>query len=100
MNVLSKGREQCNRPATDQERSFILWLLQHSENDAQRFIPQLDGLIVASKCICGCPTIDFALKEKNSSPKGEKLISDFLATIDGQDAGVLLFEVAGQRRNG
>jgi hypothetical protein len=44
---------------------------------------------------CGCPTIYFAFKGEPVSRKGEHLISDHLATVEGMDVGVLLFQSGG-----
>jgi hypothetical protein len=96
MTEVGKGLEVTIRKATDHEASLIHWLLKHGEKDAERFLPQIVDLTVTSRCTCGCPTIYFDLGNEITSRKGERIISDYLATVEGQDVGVMLFEVDGQ----
>jgi hypothetical protein len=56
---------------------------------------QIDNLTVIAKCKCGCPTVFFALNEIPVPRKGERIISDYLATVDGQDVGAMLFQTEG-----
>ncbi len=90
------GLETVNRRIADHEVSLIRWLLTHGEKDADRFTSQIANLTVTSRCNCGCPTIYFDLGGARTSRKGERIISDYLATVDGQDVGVMLFEVDGR----
>jgi hypothetical protein len=80
------------RPLTQEERNLVIWLLQHSHIDASFLLPQVDHLNVASKCTCGCPTIDFGLDGFPVERRGEGLVSDWLAEIDGELVGVMLFQ--------
>jgi hypothetical protein len=75
-----------------QEDGLIRWLLDHSDVDPELFNSQLSDVTVASKCNCGCPTIYFAYRGEPVTRKGEHLISDYLATVEGQEVGVMLFE--------
>jgi len=84
-------RTPLNRPITDREAALILWLLKHGEAGAERYIPQIDRLVVVSKCTCGCPTIDLALENEPVSHAGHGLISDHVAFVDGHCIGVMLF---------
>ena len=68
------------------------WLIEHSHLDSRRLLPQIDRLTVAGRCNCGCPTIYFALNCEPVARKGEQLISDWLATVDGDLVGVMLFQ--------
>lgn len=47
---------------------------------------------VAEKCSCGCPTVYFALDGVPVTRKGEQLISDWRAEVDGNRVGVMLFQ--------
>jgi hypothetical protein len=91
MSSLSKYQEPLNRPITGHERDLILWLLEHGEEGASRFIPQVDRLVAVAKCTCGCPTIDLGLENELVSHTRHGLISDYLAIVDGQYIGVMLF---------
>jgi hypothetical protein len=99
MSDVSKGHESINRSLTKHERDLILWLLDHPE-EGQHDIPQLrsrvDALTVVRKCTCGCPTVYFALEGVPVPRKGEHLISDYLATVDGEEVGIMLFQSGGR----
>jgi hypothetical protein len=87
-----KGLEALKRPLTPQERDLVLWLLEHSKVSASHLLPQIDRLSVFEKCDCGCPTVYFALDGVPVKRKGEQLISDWLAEVDGDGVGVMLFQ--------
>ena len=87
-----QGLEPLNRPLTQYERDLVRWLIEHSHTDASRLLSQIDKLSVAEKCTCGCPTIYFALEGEAVARKGEQLISDWLAKVDGDLVGVMLFQ--------
>jgi hypothetical protein len=95
MSEASKFHESLDRPASQQERDFVRWLLEHSDPQYLPLASQIDALRVVSKCTCGCPTVDFALEGNPPLRKGEKVISDFGATVDDQPVGVLLFACNG-----
>ena len=95
MNKLSEGLEPLDRPITSHEREVILWLIKHASPGHEQLASQVESLKVVSKCTCGCPTVYFAVEGDPPSRKGEKLISDEIATVDGQDFGVMLFELNG-----
>ena len=88
--------EPIKRPLTDQEREVVVWLLEHSFKNTTDLLPQVERLTVASRCTCGCPTIDFALDGEPVNRKGEQLISDWLAEVDGAEVGVMLFQTNGK----
>ena len=50
-----------DRPLTEPEASLVRWLLQHGIPQAKDYLPQLDRARVASRCYCGCASIDFAI---------------------------------------
>jgi hypothetical protein len=92
----SKGVERLSRPLSPQERDLVRWLIEHSHIDAGHLLPQIDRMTVAGKCNCGCPTIYFALDGESVTRKGEQLISDWIAKVDGDLVGVMLFQTNGQ----
>ena len=89
---LRKGLEHQRRPLTQHERDLIRWLLEHSQLEASRYLCQIDKLSVFEKCSCGCPTVYFALDGVPVEGKGEELLSDWLAEVDGEEVGLMLFQ--------
>lgn len=92
----NKFYEAAARPLTPRENDLVGWLVQHAHRDASELLPQIERLTVASKCKCGCPTVDFALDGAPVERKGEELISDWLAEVDGEPVGVMLFQAHGK----
>ncbi len=88
----SRGLEPLERPLTSQERDLVRWLLEHSHLDVSHLVSQIDRLSVFEKCSCGCPTVYFALDCVPVARQGERLISDWLAEVDGNSVGVMLFQ--------
>jgi hypothetical protein len=87
---------KLDRPITQEEVTLLHWLLEHGDPQFRHLSLQIDALRVVSKCSCGCPTVDFDLLDGINSRKGEKLIGDELGTVDGQEVGVMLFQVDGK----
>jgi hypothetical protein len=88
----NKGLEVVQRPLTEQECDLVRWLIEHSHLDSSRLLSQIERLSVAEKCSCGCPTVYFALDGVPVTRKGEQLISDWRAEVDGNGVGVMLFQ--------
>ena len=95
MSEGSKVHEALDRPASQQERKIVRWLLEHGDPKYLPLASQIDALRVVSKCTCGCPTVHFAL-EGDPSVQGTHLICDCGATVDDQEVGVLLFACEGK----
>jgi hypothetical protein len=91
MDARSYIREVVERPATQQEREIVRWLLKHGDATCAELASQIDTLRVVSTCTCGCPTVDFAEKETPQPRSTSRLVSDQLAIVDGQLVGVMLF---------
>jgi hypothetical protein len=83
------------RPLTDRECEIIGWLLDHCDR-GDEFREQISRITVRSKCTCGCPTVDFAYDGVPVPRKGEKVISDHLAEMNGESFGVMLFASQGK----
>ena len=81
--AVNNFREPLNRPLTHHERDLVRWLIDHSHKDVSSLLPQIDRLSVVTRCTSGCPTIDFALDGKPVVTKGEQLVSDWLAEVEG-----------------
>jgi hypothetical protein len=47
---------------------------------------------VVGKCTCGCPTVFFAYEGVPVKRKGERLISDYIAEVEGMQVGVMVFQ--------
>jgi hypothetical protein len=92
----NKFYEPIRRPLTQQEREVVRWLIENAHRDVGDLSSQIERLTVAGKCKCGCPTVDFALDGVPVERKGEQLISDWLAEVDGEQVGVMLFQTNGK----
>lgn len=91
------GLEALQRPLTQQERDLIVWLIEHGTYaDKAELHAQVARLTVSERCTCGCPTIYFALDGNSVPNKGERLVSDHVATVEGMEVGVMLFETDGR----
>ena len=90
-----KGLQPENRPVTEKERSLIEWLLRHGNPGSEPFLTQVGSLVVVSKCSCGCPTVYFAQEGESMAQDAEHILADYLATVNGEDVGLILFQRGG-----
>jgi hypothetical protein len=90
-----QGRQPLNRSLTAEERTLLEWLLRHGDSGAEEFLNQLDSLWVDSKCDCGCPSLLFSHHGEPITKGRERMIADFLGSVDGMDVGIMLFEREG-----
>lgn len=89
----NKGLESLDRPLSSEERELVFWLIEQSSSDDKPELRlQLESLSIHGKCTCGCPTVYFAVNGVPVTKPGENLIADYLATVNGEDVGVMLFE--------
>jgi hypothetical protein len=95
MSDVRKGESQ-HRPVTVKERALIDWLLRHGNPGSELFLEQLDSLVVVWKCSCGCPTVNFAREGKPAPHEAEHILADYLATMDGEEFGIILFQRGGR----
>lgn len=96
MTMGEHGLADDRRPLTQHERELVVWLIEHGTyEDMQKLHAQIPRLSVRQYCTCGCPTVYFALDDKPVARKGERLVSDYLASVEGMEVGVMLFETDG-----
>jgi hypothetical protein len=96
MKDANKGLDAVNRPITEQEGQLLKWLLEHGVPGSDEFISRIDSLTVIWKCRCCCPTVNFALHGKSVLSENKHILADYLATVGGQDVGVILFQREGR----
>jgi hypothetical protein len=85
-----------DRPLREPETSLIRWLLQHGTPQAANYLPQLDRARVASRCYCGCASIDFAIDGVIPRPGSIGVLADYEWTGPGGEMfGVFVFERSG-----
>lgn len=90
------GLALVQRELTEHERELRAWLVDHGTYQDRSWLHfQLPRLNVRERCTCGCPTVYFALGGVPVPRKGERLVSDHLATVDGMEVGIMLFETDG-----
>jgi hypothetical protein len=56
------------RELTNKERSLLEELLRHGTPASKVYAEQLPHVTVVSRCSCGCPTIDLAVRGQAASP--------------------------------
>jgi len=72
-------------------------LLQHGTSQAKDYLPQLERAWVASRCYCGCASIDFAIDGVVPPPgDGISILADYeWKGPRGEMFGVFVFERCG-----
>jgi hypothetical protein len=70
--------------------------LKHGDPAVAHLADQVDGLMIVSRCNCDCRTVYFAMKGNPASRKGEQIVNDWLAQMDSDLFGVVLFELDGR----
>jgi hypothetical protein len=85
------------RPLTEDETSLVRWLLEHGTAEAAAFLPQLGRTCVATRCACGCRSIDFAIDGRRSPVEtGQQVLSEyFWKDSAGHAFGVFVFASGG-----
>ncbi len=86
-----------DRDLTAQELSLVSWLLQHGGPEAIDFVSQLANARVASRCYCGCASVNFAINGVESEPgTGITILSDYeWGDADGRIFGAFVFKRSG-----
>jgi len=85
-----------DRPLSDEERSLVHWMLEHGETHAPAFLPQLEQARVASRCRCGCASVNFSIAGKESSEIGMDILCDYVwENAEAHKFGAFLFARGG-----
>jgi len=84
------------RPLTTEERTLLEWLIAHGFPNARRYAAQLPRVTVASRCTCGCPTIDLAVDGNQTSGTSELIADAEGRSPEGVSVGVVLHCREGQ----
>jgi hypothetical protein len=88
MRIMSRLADK--RPLTTEERTLLDWLIAHGLPNAHGYATQLDLVTVASRCTCGCPTIDLAVDGDHTSGASEILADAEGRSPEGISVGVIL----------
>jgi hypothetical protein len=81
-----------DRDLTAEERSLIVWLLDHGLAGANKYLPQVDQARVIGHCSCGCPSIDLAVGGIGPNRRaGMEIVSDYLWPTAASLFGIFLW---------
>jgi hypothetical protein len=81
-----------NRELTMAEYELVRWLLEHGNEGAGAFLHQLKMARVASRCRCGCASVNFSIAGEISSETSFKVLSDYEWTsVEGHLFGIFVF---------
>jgi len=86
-----------DRPLTVRENTLTRWLLEHGIPEAADYLQQLERARVASRCYCGCASINFAISGVVPPPgDGITILADYEWQAPGGEMfGVFVFERGG-----
>ena len=89
---MEKMRVQENRGLTGKERLLLERLLSRGTPDSKSYVEQLPLVTVASRCGCGCPTIDLAVGGRVASPRSPTVILSEAGGVspEGISFGIIL----------
>jgi hypothetical protein len=83
----------ANRALTTEERDLAYYMLTHGEPNAESFLSQLAlAEVTATRCPCGCASIDFQIKGMPEASPGVSVLADFLWGPEEAPLGVFIFE--------
>jgi hypothetical protein len=80
------------RPLTSQERELTRWMLEHGKPESQAFLSQPDLARVASRCPCGCASIDFEVEGFPKPSGGLSILGDYVFGGELDLSGAFVFE--------
>jgi hypothetical protein len=85
-------RVQVHRGLTDNERLLLERLLSRGTPEAKGYVEQLPLVTVASRCGCGCPTVDLAVGGRVASPRSPTVILSEAGGVspEGISFGIIL----------
>jgi len=85
------------RPLTEKERSIVVWLLQHGNEEASKYLPEVEQATVVGRCPCGCKTIYFAISGHRPKNDGMNVLSNYYwGDDDGHTNGIFVYSISGQ----
>ncbi|MEK6347379.1 MAG: hypothetical protein V4764_07860 [Burkholderia sp.] len=85
-----------NRPLSASEMSLARWMLENGEPEARGFLEQLTAAEVTPwRCPCGCGSIKFQIKGRESPPAGVHVLGDYIFGADDAPARIFIFESGG-----
>ena len=85
------------RPLTPEEYQLTRWLLQHGTPESARYLADLASARVASRCACGCASVNFAVAGREPlAGAGLQVLADYQwRDAAGHLGGVFAFSRAG-----
>jgi hypothetical protein len=83
------------RPLTDAERLLTRSMLERGGDRARPFLAQLELAYVASRCGCGCASINFAVHGMAVPTGGLNILADFVYDGPAGRTGAFVFEQGG-----
>jgi hypothetical protein len=93
--VIDPALGAISRPLTEQEQEPITWLIDDGECEDRHSLRAQIMRLTVRDCTCGCLAVYFALNGTSIPSGGERLVSDYMATVNSMEVGVMLFETAG-----
>ena len=79
------------RPLTDEELELIEALLGAARSGAGRFLGQIEDAEVVGRCVCGCPSIDLAVKKASRDGRPVPLVMADAESPEGMPVSVILW---------
>jgi hypothetical protein len=78
------------------ELALARWMLTHGTAEALPYLQQLEAARVASRCPCGCASIDFEVAGSAAPSGGLTILGDYVfEDTDGALAGAFIFARSG-----
>ena len=87
------------RPLEDEELELIEVLLGAARGRAGRYLGQIQDAEVVGSCLCGCPSVDLAVKHASREGRPTPLVMADAESPDGVPVSVILW-VSGGRLSG
>lgn len=86
-----------DRPLSSHEMVLVRWMLENNAAAAAKYLPQLGEARVASRCSCGCASVNFSVGGVVPQPgAGIGVLADFeYRTAEGYRCGAFVFDRAG-----
>jgi hypothetical protein len=85
-----------NEPPTNEERRFVKWLIANGSGDTREYARQISQLRVVSRCLCGCPSVDFAIGDYSQFGPSEPIVRAEGRSPNGIPVWVMLHSRRGE----